>query len=168
MPKLPDEEATTIDQHEDTGFAAHEAGIFTGRLAEVSVSEQAGPSGFHQWLWKFDILDEVRVIPEPVKAADGTTSQAAPYTRTDAKIVSFMSLSPKATFKKKEHFDAFGVPANTDTDELIGRIASLRISKTKATQGKNIGKWVNNVEEVMPALNTTAATQGKAADLGDF
>jgi hypothetical protein len=60
------------------------------------------------------------------------------------------SLSDAADWKMKEMFEAFGVPADTDTDELLGKEIWLAVSQRVIEKGARMGETGNNVERAMP------------------
>ena len=69
-------------------------------------------------------------------------------------------------WKIRQVFDAFGVPADTDTDDLIGTTVDLMVGQTVAQQGKMQGKIVNEITEFLPASApaTAAAPAPKAGE----
>lgn len=101
-----------------------------GQLFEVDVSDAPGQSGFHYWIWKFRILD------------DGYRGKEV---RTNT------SLSPKAAFKIGETFAAFGVAADTHTDELLGQRAMLYVTQRPSDDGL---RTFNDIARVMPYDST--------------
>jgi hypothetical protein len=67
-----------------------------------------------------------------------------------------LSLSPDASWKFKQFFDAFGVPSDTDTDDLIGRLVVHRIGTTTIQKGSRAGEQTDSVEEWLPYEEVTA------------
>lgn len=135
MPKLNKKTAKEVDQAEETGgFEPLPEGIYAARLMEVNVSDQPGPSGSHYWTWVYEIDDEDHPEYE------------------GRRIWNTTSLSPKAMGMPgglKSTFAAFGVSADTDTDDLCGEYVMLHLSQEVQQKGKNAGKMQNVVESIM-------------------
>lgn len=130
MPKLASEEAREVEKAaEEGGPQPLPDGLYIGRLFEVAVSDKAGASGYHYWIWKFKIEDEGYKGREQ-------------WTNT--------SLSPKARFSVGGMFSAFGVPADTHTDELLGERVMLKIRQKVIEGGARQGEIGNEVQYAMP------------------
>lgn len=129
MPKLPKDKAKEVDETEPTQFEAIPEGIYLGTLGDVESKE--GPAGEY-WSWKFNDIIGV----EDEKKYPGSL-----WVNT--------SLSEAADWKMKETFDAFGVPADTDTDELLGKQAWLVVSQRIIAKGSRMGETGNNVDRLM-------------------
>lgn len=127
MPKMPDAVAAEVDATEGGSFAPIPPGVYPAVLTEVNVKEGAkGP----YWQWVYE-------IPEGREYAG-------------RRFWNNTSMSEAARFKVKEAFDAHGVPANTDTDELVGTWVSLSVSLTTIQSGEKAGQPTNNVANVLP------------------
>lgn len=127
MPKLNDETASKVENAED-GFKPVPEGVYTLKLVEdVDVKEgQKGP----YWKWTFE-------IPEGMEHAG-------------RKFFTNTSLSDAAYFKLKETFAAFGVPTNTDTEDLVGQqVKALIITKT-IQGGSRVGELGNEISKLLP------------------
>lgn len=125
MPRLNENLASAIDETESGGIL--EPGVYDVVLIEV----EARPGReFPMWTWKFEI--------------------PSGQPRAGRQFYHNTSLSEKSRWKMKEAFDAFGVPANTDTDLLVGRRCKALIVKVIAEQGKRQGQFVNQIQELMP------------------
>jgi hypothetical protein len=61
------------------------------------------------------------------------------------------SLSDRALWRLKGVFDAFGVPADTDTEELIGKPVQLVVDQETQQEGAGAGTIRNVVRDVRPA-----------------
>lgn len=127
MPKLNDDVAAKVDEAED-GFQPVEEGIYVLELMEdVEVKEgKVAP----YWRWTFE-------IPEGEKGAGRRF-----WTNT--------SLSDAAYWKLKEAFDAFGVPTNTDTEDLVKRRVKALITIRTIEKGKREGELTNEIEKLLP------------------
>jgi hypothetical protein len=150
MPQLSKVDAAeAVKQAEDSEnrFEPVPEGMYIGQLTEVDVSDKEGPSGFHYWTWDFKIMDE------------GYEGKTVRY---------ISSLSPKARFSFGLAFAAFGVPADTHTDELIGRRVLLNVSQQIAASGVRQGKPVNRVEEILPFEGGDTPLDGGSASAEDF
>jgi hypothetical protein len=129
MPKLTKEMAKQVKKAE-SGFAVVPDGVYEAKLLKVTPSEKPGPSGSHYWNWEF--------ILEGNEAHDGSHQ----FTTT--------SLSEKALFKFNEVFAAFGVPPDTDTDELYGKKVRLKLTSRTIQTGARQGELGNDVLKVLP------------------
>lgn len=137
MPKLPEEHAKRVDEEEGSEFEALPPGKYIARLMDVNVSDSPGPSGFHYWTWEFEVVE-----PEDHKGR---------------KLWENTSLSDKAAFRLKMVFDAFGVPADTDTDLLCGKLVGLVVSQRTITQGSREGETGNDIDRFVPVDDGDAA-----------
>lgn len=133
MPKLASDQARQAEQAhlegpKDQGPLVPEA-MYLGKLKEVEVSNKPGPSGHHYWVWTFELQDEG-------------------YEGVEKALIT--SLSPDAAFAVGGAFAAFHVPADTDTDELLGQFAVLEISQVPIEKGSRKGELTNRVEKLHP------------------
>lgn len=131
MPKLNKKTAKAIEETESGGFSLLENGRYIGKLREVTVKPG---KEYDYWSWEFDNL---RAIDDPDTIIPGRQ-----WANT--------SLSPKAAFKMKEAFEAFGVPADTDTDELIGEDVILVVGTRTIKEGDRAGEQANQVNNLLP------------------
>ncbi len=122
MPQLNKKKAKAVESASG-GFRTVPDGVYTARLTDVKVK----PGAEADVWWAFFTIDE---------GGD----------HDDVELLSFLSLSDKAAWKMREFFDAFGVPADTHTDELLGEKIRLSVSLGTAQQGKNKGKPQNSVD----------------------
>lgn len=146
MPKLDESVASTVDQAE-SGTQLIEEGLYEMVLIEVAATGKdgqplVGKAGPY-WSWTF-------AFPE----------DAERYAKRRAWRIT--SLSPDSAWVMKQMFDAFGVPADTDTDELIGKRASVEIGHRTVTQGDNAGDVKETVKKVLPLDGVSAPSNGKA------
>jgi hypothetical protein len=128
MPKLAAKVAKAVNATEAAGsFEPIPAGIYAAVLKEVETHE--GDNGTY-WSWVFE-------IPEG-------------YEFEGRRFWNNSSLSEKARPFLKKVFDAFGVPADTDTDELCGQWVNLRIAQRTIKSGDRKGELGNTIAEVLP------------------
>lgn len=135
MPKLPKKKAASVNDAESSSFPLIDDGRYPGTLKEVRVSDEPGGSGFHWWGWVYD-LEDAEVDGKPYEG--------------NAQVMNVTSLSDKAEWKLNEAFKAHGVPADTDTDELLGTKALVIVGHRTETKGARKGEIVNTVEAVHP------------------
>lgn len=126
MAKLNKETAESVGEAQD-GFAPVENGTYHFRLKEVD-SSRSGPKGPY-WSWEFEGLE-------------GAASGRKMWNNT--------SLSANSQFALKQTFDAFGVPYDTDTDDLLGQVVQLTISTRTIQAGARKGELANQVDRVSP------------------
>ena len=130
MPKLNDAMAGEADKAaNEEGPAPIPAGLYIGKLVEVEVSEKDGASGYPYWTWHYQVMDEGYV---------------------GKKLRHITSLSPKARFSVGGAFAAFGVPSNTDTDELIGQRVMLNVIQAPIQKGARQGQLSNSIDFTLP------------------
>lgn len=142
MPKLNETIAAKVD--EGGGSGALEEGIYIVELAEV----EARPGHVAPyWCWILDVVDD----PELNSTGRGR------------RLWHNTSLSDQALWKVSEAFEAFGVPANTDTDDLIGQRVKALVSRKVIEQGKRAGTIGNNVEALM-SLQAATVDASKPAE----
>ena len=106
-----------------TGFEPIEDGVYHAILKDVDATRN-GPKGPY-WSWEFEIVDE---------NAKGRKQ----WNNT--------SLSQAWAFKQT--FDAFGVPPDTDTDEIIGKLCKIVVSTRTIQDGPRKGETTNQVDRV--------------------
>jgi len=137
-----EKEAWDPNEAPPSNFVVLEDGDYIVRLLSVEVSDNVGPSGYHYWNWKFEEVNSGNWI----------------WTIT--------SLSPKALGSLGQMFAAFGVPADTPTESLLGDCVGATVSKVVQAKGKREGEWTNQIETVWPAAehdDYDPDSHGKAA-----
>jgi hypothetical protein len=142
MPQLNETYASGIDEQPQS-VGVLEPGVYEAVLVEVVAKPgKVAPL----WSWRYEVA--------PGQVGEGRT------------MFNNTSLSEEARWKMKETFDAFGVPANTNTDRLLGQRVKLLVAKVIAQQGKRQGRFVNEIQEVMPIGQRTVST-ARTADPDD-
>jgi hypothetical protein len=125
MPKLPPKVAKGVDAAEaPEGFTPIPPGLYPAFLRSVNVKE--GDNGAY-WVWEYE-------IPEG-------------YEYAGRRFWNNTSLSEKSKPFLKKAFDAFGVSADTNTDELCGQWVTLRVGNRVRQDTKEL---TNTVSEVLP------------------
>lgn len=127
MAKLNKETAKKVDSAQDS-FELIEDGTYHFRLRDVDPTGE-GPKGPY-WVWEFECVEE-------------------PY--LNRRQWNNTSLSEAAMGIFKATFKAFGVPVDTDTDELTGKLVRLVIGHRTIQSGNREGEVANQVTRVMPA-----------------
>lgn len=134
MPQLNETYASGIDE-EPQAVGVLEPGVYEAVLVEVVAKPgKVAPL----WSWRYEVA--------PGQVGEGRT------------MFNNTSLSEEARWKMAETFQAFGVPANTNTDRLLGQRVKLLVAKVIAQQGKRQGMFVNQIQEVMPVGQRTIST----------
>lgn len=98
-------------------------GWYLCRLLDV---EQKDGKAAPYWSWKYETVEGERWL------WDNT------------------SLSEKAIGRLGKVFEAYGVPADTDTDTLYGRLVNIQVGVEAQATGRNAGTMRNVVLAVMP------------------
>lgn len=144
MAQLNADVAEKVEKAQDN-FALLPPHIVVATLVEdVEIKEgQKAP----YWVWKFKTDEDSPVGPNRTYR-----------NRT--------SLSEAAFFKLKEVFTAFGVPATTDTAELVGKKVRLEIVCEVMQGGSRAGEYTNNIASVLP-LNTEDGKVGFTGQTGE-
>jgi len=128
VPKLNQDTAQKVDNAED-GFKPVEEGVYVLQLVEdVEVVE--GPKGPY-WKWTFEVPND-----QPVAVG--------------RKFFTNTSLSEAAFFKIKETFKAFGVPTDTDTEDLVGKRVKAVIGIRTIQGGSRKGELGNDITKLLP------------------
>jgi hypothetical protein len=132
MPKLTTDVAQKVDKAE-SGFQPVPEGVYILQLMEdVEVKEGAkGP----YWRWTFE-------VPKEHEGEELEHSGRRFWTNT--------SLSEAAYFKLQEAFRAFGVPTDTDTEDLVGRRVKAVVVMRTIQQGQRKGELSNEIAELLP------------------
>lgn len=158
MPKLA--KALAKNAKEKAGdwqsFEALEPGLYLVRLRKVDDTGEgkAGP----YWTWE----------TETVEVGDQPTGR---------RFWDITSLSEKAIGRMGKVFESFGVPTDTNTDDLIGNLVCQSIGVEIQRQGERTGEKRNVVREWLPAdahplyeefEGETNAATGKVTDPDAF
>lgn len=131
MPKLTKKQAKAVD-NSDSEFPLLDAGLYW--LVLNKVVEKKGQQAPY-WEWEFSIVTN----------EDGEDLQSA------GRIWENTSLSEKAQWRLKSMFDAFGVPTDTDTEDLIGHGIWANIGQEIQQEGARKGQMVNTFLSAIPA-----------------
>jgi len=131
MPKLSKQDATAVKNTEAaTSFAPLPPGLYDVVLRKVEAKQgQKGP----YWLWEFE-------IPEG-------------FEHEGRRFWQNTSLSVESRPFLKRTFDAFGASPDVDTDNLIGTMATVRVSVRTIRGGDKDGQQTNKVDEVLPYVD---------------
>ena len=147
MPKLTKAHASKATQEaetwDDSGFEPLDPGYYLCRLLGVEQKE-GKTSGQPYWSWKYESLQGERWL------WDNT------------------SLSEKAIGRLGKVFEAFGVPADTDTDEMTGMLVNIQVGVEAQATGKRAGQMQNVVLAVLPGdTHPEYHSQPKQSHYGD-
>lgn len=125
MPKLIATLATKADKEKDKwgDRTPLDNGFYLFKLLKVEAKDGTAAA---QWIWTWEEL------------------------HTTKRVFDSTSLSEKAIGRLGKVFEAFGVPADTDTDLLVGKVLALRISQRTIQEGEKKGQIVNNVDSWHP------------------
>lgn len=130
MPKLSKDIAKKASKAESKGGSREPMpeGDYRVRLLEVEAKESS--NGNPMWNWKYEVVE-------------GDHTGRFLWNNT--------TLVDSAMWAVNQTFEAFGVPTDTDTDDLIGEEVGVSVSIGTVGAGANQGKKRNNVESVFPA-----------------
>lgn len=123
MPKLNKKNAKAAEEAESITMLV-DAGPYACVLNKVDAKQ--GTAGEY-WEWEFAIMED----------AEGEPVEGKP------KLWENTSLSEKAIFRVKQMFEAFEVPVDTDTDELVGQWVGINVGQEVAKQGSRAGQLRN-------------------------
>lgn len=128
MPKLTPALANDVKKAaESSGFKAMDEGTYRARLTSVKATT-ARSSGNPMWVWEYEVIEE-------------------PY--RGRKQWNNTVLTEAAMWKVAETFEAFEVPTDTDTDELLGCTVKLEVTQREITQGARKGQIGNDISRVL-------------------
>lgn len=127
MPKLTKTKAKQVEESGGT-FEPLPPGVYHVRLVDVDASRE-GPSGPY-WSWEYDVVEDGHV---------------------GRKLWNNTSLSDAALWKLDETFSAFGMGADTDTDELLGKVVKAVVSIRTIQEGARKGEPANQIDRLTPA-----------------
>lgn len=116
-------------------------GIYHGKLVDVDTTRE-GPKGPY-WSWEFDVVQNDQY--------------------NNRKLWNNTSLSKAAAFKMDETYKAFGVPLDTDTDDLLGKVVKMQVSQRTIQSGDREGEIGNQIDRLRPADPDVLAAVEKAA-----
>ena len=127
MPKMNKQLAGQATEAADSGgsFEPMPDGRYICTLVEVEAREGAKAP---YWNWQYEVNEQGDYCGR--KLFDNT------------------SLSEKALWRLGQVFAAFGVPADTDTDELIGLEVAIIVGHETAQAGKRAGQLVTIVSRI--------------------
>lgn len=129
MAKLNKKLQDRVDKAETSGFEPVPDGVYYLQLFDVDASRE-GPKGPY-WSWEFNIVESDEY--------DGRKQ----WNNT--------SLSAAADFKMKETYEAFGVPLDTDTDDMLGMVVKGQISQRVIQSGDRMGEMGNQIDRLRKA-----------------
>jgi len=147
MPRLDDQTAERVQagaENADSGEREPlEEGFYKVVLREVKVnilekSKEPKLVGCPRWVWEFEIPEGEehagrRFWLSLILPADNG------YQHADFMLSKFAN-----------PFDAYGVPINTDTNDLVGKPVRAFVVQRTINAGPNQGKLRNEVEELLP------------------
>lgn len=144
MAKLNKETAQKVTDAED-GFKPIPDGVYIVELRE-DVDVREGDKGTY-WSWSFEIPKE----------HDGKELD-----HSGRRLWLNTSLSEASYFKLKETFAAFGVPTDTDTEDLVKRRIKVVVRTEIQQKGKNKGKEQNVIDQLLPIDADDPAVEASA------
>jgi len=152
MPKMDKNKAKSVAEAESS-FPLIPEGVWPAMLKGVESKEtRAGDSTY--WRWEYE------VHYEDDKGVDRTGKQ---WDNT--------SLKDEAEWRLKQVFEAYGVPSDTDTDDLVGKWVTLQINQAPIGAGSRKGEQGNNIVKVLPndpELSGVTNDGGSPAEVPDF
>ena len=144
MPRLTPKLASGVKEAaQSSGFTALEPGAYRARLTKVDA--KTASTGNPMWTWEFEVIEE------PYKGRKQWNNTV---------------LTDKALWKVAESFSAFGVPEETDTDELIGCTVVLEVSQRTIPTGARAGQLGDNIDRVVPDMDPAAIRHPESAHEG--
>jgi hypothetical protein len=147
MPKLNKNAAAKASKSAENApageFPILDEGFYRVRLTGVetdTVKNSKDPKlvGAPVWIWKFD------VSPDDESGKSGKFWHRCTLPVEGAEYFDFLNglfVAP---------FDAFGVPVDTDTDELVGRDIRAYVIEKVIPSGKRMGQKANEIESLVP------------------
>lgn len=151
MARLNEELQEQTANAESSGFEPLPDGAYHVRLADVDTTREGAKGPY--WSWEFDVV-------EPDSEYEGR------------KLWNNTSLSEKAAFKMKETYEAFDVPLDTDTDDMLGSIVVAVVSQRTIQEGARKGEIANQIDrlrkpnpEVVEKIGAAKEAEKKEEDI---
>lgn len=141
MAKLNKNQQKQAEEASGGDFAPLPDGVYHVKLADVDTSRE-GPKGPY-WSWEFDVVQNDEF--------------------NNRKLWNNTSLSKAAAFKMDETYKAFGVPLDTDTDDMIGMVVKAQVSVRTIQEGERRGELSNQIDRLKPADPEVAEAVAKEA-----
>lgn len=146
MPKLPKADAKAVNETEAaTGFEPIPEGLYVARLDSVEAHTAKTQGGDPYWQWVYSIPKE--------------------HPHGGSKFWHVTSLGEKSRPFLKAVFDAYGVPADTDTDKLCGKYVILSVGQRVIKGGKRDGQMGNFIREVLAYDPDAVETEAPVDDV---
>lgn len=140
MAKLNKKLQNQTEKAESSSFDPLDPGVYHARLKDVDTTKSGAKGPY--WSWEFQVVEE-------------------PY--VNRKLWTNTSLSEAAAFKMKEMFEAFDVPLDTDTDDMLGDIVRVQVSIRTIQSGSKKGELSNQVDKVLPKDEDFELPEGVAS-----
>jgi hypothetical protein len=133
MAKLPQDKAAKAAAEKDNvpEFGPVPPGVYLCRLTNVDPS-RSGAAGPY-WVWE-------------------ATTVGAGTEPTGKKFWDNTSLSDQAIGRLGKVFEAFGVTPEADTEDLIGKLVAVEVTRVTQKGGENAGQLKNDVRAWHPAF----------------
>jgi len=139
IPQLSNSTAKAVEEAESLDFTPLPEDVYVLVLKE-EVEAKEGPNGVY-WKWAFEVVS--------TGSGDETHKGRKLWTNT--------SLGESAMWKLKEVFSGFGVPATTNTDDLIGCKVKALVVQRPIEKGSRAGEMGNDIKQILPAEGADAA-----------
>ncbi|ASZ74356.1 hypothetical protein SEA_KINGBOB_42 [Arthrobacter phage KingBob] len=170
MPKLPKKVAAAVESAEAISgdFPLLEVGFYYAQLADVEVQD-----GNYAPVWNLT-FENLHKVTTGEKASgkqwlrlNVVTEEKAPanYTGGDKKWAAFHNMSKG---QLKSFFEGFGYTPDSDTDEMIGEWAQIKVGVRTIQSGERKGEKVNDVKSISQVPDDFDATDLVDADEDTF
>lgn len=176
MPKLPKSVAKKANKAEATtgGFEPIPAGKYLARLRGVKASEsQNFPDHVVRWSAEFGDLHDLEGNTYPGRqwinlSVIQNEDMPGSYTKGEESWDQYVSISHGTL---KGFFENMGFTTDSDTEEMVGEVALLKVSVRTINQGARKGERTNQVDAILPLPDgyekILDSTGEGAADDGD-
>ena len=180
MPKLPSKIAKKANKAEATtgGFEPLPAGKYLARLRKVEASpSQNFPDHVVRWSAEFGDLHDLEGNNYPGRqwlnlSVIQDEEMPASYTKGEKSWGQYVNISHGSL---KGFFEGMGFTTDSDTEEMVGEVALLRVSVRTIQKGPRQGEKTNQVDAVLPLpadYESILASEGTGAadedDDGEF
>ena len=180
MPKLPKTVAKKAQKAEATtgGFEPLPAGKYLARLRGVKSSvSQNFPDHVVRWSAEFGDLHDLEGNNYPGRqwlnlSVIQDEEMPASYTKGEKSWGQYVNISHGTL---KGFFEGMGFTTDSDTDEMVGEVALLKISVRTIQNGPRKGEKTNQVDAVLPLpdgyekiLDSTGEGAAEDGDDGEF
>lgn len=156
MPKLDSKTAAAVESSEAVHGGDFEPllpGRYLARLSNVEVRDQKNKHGALQWNAEFEEIHSLETGERQIGrqwlnlTLPSSAKPPASYANGPEKWEKYQNL---LRGRLAAFFEAFGYTSDSDTDEMLGEWAVIKVSQRTIETGPKQGQITNQVDDVLP------------------